>query len=227
LLVLGLALVGYQFLLLPSIEAIEALSPPGRPVMLRLWYPCCAYLTVAVLLAAGPATGLSRLSYLMMLCGWVVWAGAESSFHLTALNVPEPPWFAKIGWLMGYVLIAAGVCVDDRGRARTERGMTAVRLGSSPIFAVFSLLAATATLASLYLSSRKLDLIVLTGVALILALMMLRLVWASERVALLKERVEHLQNWNPDTIAIEADGYGPGAGRSTAFPVHASGPGGR
>lgn len=208
LLVLGLALIGYQFLLVPSIEAHAALDPQSRPEILRLWYPCCAYLTVAALLAAGPATRLSRLSYLLMLCGWAVWAGAESGFHLTTLSVAEPTWYAKIGWLMGYVLIAAGVCADDRDDARPqEHAAPAIRLGSSTLFAVFSWLAVAATLVSLHFNGRKLDLVVLMGVALILALMMFRLVWASEKVSALSEQVSHLRNSNPETQTVRLDHF--------------------
>jgi hypothetical protein len=67
---------------------------------------------------------------------------------------------------------------------------------------VFSWLAVAATLGSLYSNGRKLDPVVLTGVALILALMMFRLLWASQKVAALSEQVSHLQNSNPETQTV-------------------------
>ena len=82
----------------------------GEPEIIRLWYPCCADLAVAALLAAGPATRMSRLSYLLMLVGWASWAAAESTFHLSSLSLPEPPWYVKVCLMTGYVLISASVC---------------------------------------------------------------------------------------------------------------------
>lgn len=223
LLLLGMVLVGYQFLLVPSIEALAAASPQGETEIIRLWYPCCADLTVAVLLAAGPATRMSRLSYLLMLVGWVAWAAAESTFHLSSLILPEPPWYVKVCLMTGYVLISASICTDPRAQGSTDPGARIMRLGASMLFAVFAWIAAAATLTSLHVSGRKLDLVVLAALGLILALIASRLVWAIQRVVLLREQVSRLKHPNAETVAAGGQGCLGGAGRSEALPVHASG----
>jgi len=213
LLLLGMVLIDYQFLLVPSIEAMSAASRQGEPEIIRLWYPCCADLAVAALLAAGPATRMSRLSYLLMLVGWASWAAAESTFHLSSLSLPEPPWYVKVCLMTGYVLISASVCTDTRAPSRADPGARAMRLGASMLFAVFAWLAAAATLTALHFSGRSLDLVVLAALGLILALIVFRLAWASQRLALLREQVRRLKHAIPETAATAEPGRygGPGA----------------
>ena len=84
-------------------------------------------------------------------------------------------------------------------------------------------IAAAATLTSLHVSGRKLDLVVLAALGLILALIASRLVCAIQRVALLREQVNRLQNSNSMAAAAGVHGYGSGAGQSSALLVPAAG----
>jgi len=115
----GLLLMGGQFLLYPTMNEAGHDRFWNVPSLLRVWYPICAYLLLALLVWVSAAGRPGSSSLLMLEAGFTTWALAESAFHLTSRSLSVPEWWVQVLWLTSYLLIGAGIAYPDKGRLAT------------------------------------------------------------------------------------------------------------
>jgi GGDEF domain-containing protein len=136
----GLMLMGGQFLLVPTLQADAVDGAVSAPSVLRVWYPICAYILLALLVWMSAATRPRSPSVLMLEIGFTLWATAESAFHLTSFSLSVPAWWILMLWLSAYVLIAAGIAHPDKGRLAEHEALRAEALPSRAGFLAIALL---------------------------------------------------------------------------------------
>lgn len=136
----GLMLMGGQFLLFPTLQASAGDGAVSAPSVLRVWYPMCAYILLALLVWMSAATRPRAPSVLLLEVGFTLWATAESAFHLTSFSLNVPEWWILALWLSAYVLIAAGIAHPDKGRLGENESLGADELPSRAGFLAIALL---------------------------------------------------------------------------------------
>jgi GGDEF domain-containing protein len=136
----GLTLMGGQFLLFPTLQASAVDGAVSPPSVLRVWYPMCAYILLALLVWMSAATRPRAPSVLLLETGFTLWATAESAFHLTSFSLNVPEWWILTLWLSAYVLIAAGIAHPDKGRLAEHESLGADELPSRAGFLAIALL---------------------------------------------------------------------------------------
>ena len=139
-LVTGLLLMGGQFLLYPTLHPAGADSTQPIPSLLRVWYPICAYLLLALMVWVTAACRQGTPALLMLEAGFTTWALAESAFHLTSRSLSVPAWWIQALWLVSYVLIGAGIADPDKGRLPPGESPGADELPSRAVFLAIALL---------------------------------------------------------------------------------------
>jgi GGDEF domain-containing protein len=140
-LITGLLLMGGQFLLYPTLHPAGADgTQQAIPSLLRVWYPICAYLLLALMVWVTAACRQGTPALLMLEAGFTTWALAESAFHLTSRSLSVPPWWIQALWLTSYVLIGAGIADPDKGRLPPGESPGADELPSRAGFLAIALL---------------------------------------------------------------------------------------
>ncbi|RZA34296.1 MAG: EAL domain-containing protein [Lysobacteraceae bacterium] len=101
--VTGLVLIGWQFLVVPTFAGMH-----GLPQLLRTLYPIADLLMIGMLVWLSTAPEVRSASFRFLLAGMVIWAIADASFHLTSMGSGEPRAWMKSSWLVAHVCFAAG-----------------------------------------------------------------------------------------------------------------------
>ncbi len=102
--VTGLVLIGWQFLVLPTFSGTY-----GLPQLLRTLYPMADLVMIGMLVWLSTAPEVRSASFRFLLAGMVIWTIADASFHLISMGSGEPGEWMKSSWLVAQVCFAAGI----------------------------------------------------------------------------------------------------------------------
>jgi len=102
----GLMLLGWQFLLLPTYTASPGYGPPQ---MLRVFYPIADLVLIGMLVWLRTAPEVRSPAFNLLLVGTLLWTLADCLFHLTSMSSSEPHALLKSTWLVAHVMWGAAV----------------------------------------------------------------------------------------------------------------------
>ena len=185
----GMVLMGWQFLLLPTYTASPAYGPPQ---MLRALYPIADLVLIGMLVWMRTAPEVRSTSFNFLLIGTLLWTLADCLFHLTTMSSGEPHALLKAVWLLAHVFWGAAVMHPSMHALQAPRDPDQTDISSSRVAVLLgAVLCIPGSIALQLLFGMPLNVMgaVYGGVAIIL------LVWLRVRILLnrIHQSAEHMK----------------------------------